>query len=451
MTSAFHAEEVSPAETAAEEAIRQAEEEDEHVQRLQESGALQQVVGSQSMLSQELPSEYLEDEDIIEVTPSHNPMASAAKSYGLLTPAEQQGASESSPSLNDENEEEEMQFSQETLKLSTAANLGSLLDAMNRVQDKEPSIVKEEAEPPLEKQTQKKKKRTRRQHPLFRQVAAALPKRTKKVSPDEELLVPKKPKLPPRTVASTRPKRTKRAKPAGDDYYYDGEEGEEEEEDEKEEKKVVAAPRPPPKKKSRNPSTKDSTPDQKVAARAAILAARTSQDEKLCKQLLLQMVLRRSNPRAPPPSVPGPGHVLPDRFVWAHYPPLEQVLKENMRTYYEYSIFQCQSLEQQEFNNEMVNKVQRVADEWGWSFDPERYKPDGKMLRDRIRCYYKTHVQNAKKRLTTMLRNPTKRSNAIHLMEEYDLIAQTATQPIVKPPRRIKKQTYNSSWLTKKL
>jgi len=59
------------------------------------------------------------------------------------------------------------------------------------------------------------------------------------------------------------------------------------------------------------------------------------------------------------------------------------------------------------------------AEKRGWIFGPQF---TDKVLRDRVRCYYKTHIQNAKKRLQTMLKNPTKRSNARHLCEHWDMI-----------------------------
>jgi hypothetical protein len=90
-----------------------------------------------------------------------------------------------------------------------------------------------------------------------------------------------------------------------------------------------------------------------------------------------------------------------------------------MAEYYQLSTEKCQSAQQQAFNNDMVVVVREVAEERKWVF-ADCF--DDRALRDRIRCYYKTHIQNAKKRLRTMVRNPTKRANAKHLLQHLDII-----------------------------
>jgi hypothetical protein len=130
-------------------------------------------------------------------------------------------------------------------------------------------------------------------------------------------------------------------------------------------------------------------------------------DPELERLVILQMAMQRqqhNNPynsdRPLPPMIPREDNrVITEGFFWREYPACEQVLYNHMVRYYEISAIQRNYKVQQSFNNVLVEQVRKAAVDHGFEIDPNF---DDKKLRDRIRCFYKTHLQNAKKRLATL-------------------------------------------------
>lgn len=137
------------------------------------------------------------------------------------------------------------------------------------------------------------------------------------------------------------------------------------------------------------------------------------------KRLLLRLALHRRDHKHHKTDSKPPNKSIPEGFFWSHYPPLEAVLHDAMEEYYTLSLITCQTTKQQQFNGELTDRIRQAAHDHGWDLPMS-----DKELRDRIRCYYKTHIQNAKKRLLTMVGNPRKKANAKQLLACETLILQ---------------------------
>eukprot|EP00523_Entomoneis_sp_CCMP467_P008947 CAMPEP_0168722512 /NCGR_PEP_ID=MMETSP0724-20121128/2636_1 /TAXON_ID=265536 /ORGANISM="Amphiprora sp., Strain CCMP467" /LENGTH=810 /DNA_ID=CAMNT_0008769187 /DNA_START=110 /DNA_END=2542 /DNA_ORIENTATION=+ len=492
------------------------EDEDARIEQLERSGAMTQVVGSQSLLSQEItPSqveealgqieedeEEMKDEETADATPDVDKSkenllspASTARRYNLISTQEQEEVAEvtepreveagqslylltkggldstveeqppaSSLEAGEEADDDDVDgngyvggesLSQQLDLTGLSQDVDTSQDAIRWADEQLASQELPSVTPANSATTSQEGSQTASQMSLglgfecllqaADQVAtqelrksSRTPKRSRKMnemeSMEEESKQKKKAKSPPRK----KPSPIAASKPVPQESNA----ATEEKPDRRNKRKssngvapqVAAESKAVEKKKPR--TTSHPKPDHSMAQRAADLAARVIDEEHLGKQLLLSMVMERQPTRTPPSTLPPPGSKLPASFVWSHYPPLEKILRDHMEEYYHLSLQKRQSAAQQAFNNALVHIVRDYArDKHGWTIPTLCEKG----LRDRIRCYYKTHIQNAKKRLATMLRNPRKVANARHLIHHLDLIKATLENP-QPDPRQSKAQ-----------
>eukprot|EP00542_Grammatophora_oceanica_P013848 CAMPEP_0194027942 /NCGR_PEP_ID=MMETSP0009_2-20130614/1975_1 /TAXON_ID=210454 /ORGANISM="Grammatophora oceanica, Strain CCMP 410" /LENGTH=322 /DNA_ID=CAMNT_0038667153 /DNA_START=112 /DNA_END=1080 /DNA_ORIENTATION=+ len=87
--------------------------------------------------------------------------------------------------------------------------------------------------------------------------------------------------------------------------------------------------------------------------------------------------------------------ILRKKFSWKNYPELEAFLIANREEYLRHSALNY-TTQQKQYNNRLTENLLELASKHGYVFDEACFNFVG--VRDRIRCYYKSYVQSAKKR-----------------------------------------------------
>ena len=115
------------------------------------------------------------------------------------------------------------------------------------------------------------------------------------------------------------------------------------------------------------------------------------------------------------PHHPNSGKIfLKRKCAWKNYPELEHFLIENREEYLRHSAMNY-TQEQKQYNNELTERLLEVAAKHNYEFDRKDF--NFVAIRDRIRCYYKSYVQNCKKRGISIDHKTNKKQK---IEEEYD-------------------------------
>lgn len=86
--------------------------------------------------------------------------------------------------------------------------------------------------------------------------------------------------------------------------------------------------------------------------------------------------------------------VLAKKFSWKAFPELEAYLVAHRPQYLQYSSQLNYTSEQKRYNNSLTQGLLDLASESGYRFEGFTFA----MIRDRIRCFYKSYVQAVKKK-----------------------------------------------------
>uniref|UniRef100_A0A7S1YJF8 Uncharacterized protein n=1 Tax=Grammatophora oceanica TaxID=210454 RepID=A0A7S1YJF8_9STRA len=81
------------------------------------------------------------------------------------------------------------------------------------------------------------------------------------------------------------------------------------------------------------------------------------------------------------------------KFAWKDYPELERFLMDRRVEYFQHSQKYNYTSTQKDYNNSLTTELIELANSIGYVFDGFTFA----MIRDRIRCYYKSYVQAIRK------------------------------------------------------
>lgn len=125
--------------------------------------------------------------------------------------------------------------------------------------------------------------------------------------------------------------------------------------------------------------------------------------------------------------------ILRKKFSWKHYKELESFLIANRDEYLRHSAMNY-TAEQKQYNNWLTERVLEVAKQYNYVFDPDEF--NFVAIRDRIRCYYKSYVQTARKRGVPILPVTSRKAATEHQEshEEEHQHQQEQAQPAEAAP-----------------
>ena len=119
--------------------------------------------------------------------------------------------------------------------------------------------------------------------------------------------------------------------------------------------------------------------------------------------------------------------ILRRKCAWKNYPELETFLIENRDEYLRHSAMNY-TQKQKQFNNELTDRLLEVANRHNYVFDPTEF--NFVAIRDRIRCYYKSFVQNCKKKGIAIGQKGGKKRKVSEALEHDD--DAIGSQPVEK-------------------